>query len=325
MAQLKPMDLNIIYRSNHSQLALLTVMQVAGIWDQVGIGIKGLRLFRGATKAEDELIAGKADLIFGCHITPHIRVAQKVPIVCLAQTVNIADDLVVSRDPITDLKQLEGKVVAGQKFLDEEGHLSSHPRGTHELYLKRAGVDSGKIDFQEPPEHENAYETVLGGRADAAFVSSGSEISCRRAGLKMLPMGQFSMVNSITFTTLLPTVQENPEMVRRVIRGLALGVHFFKTEKEETLKILSEHVATRMHLDDDELLNRFYERSSNCLEPKLYPQWESILNAFRISEMVRPGLSSEVNPLELWDLHFVRELNQSGFINELYQGTAVRV
>ena len=246
MENFKPMDLNIIYRSNHSQLALLTVMREAGIWDRVGIGIKELRLFRGATKAEDELIAGKVDLIFGCHITPHIRVAQNVPIVCLAQTVNIADDLLVSREPIRDLKQLEGKVVAGQKFLDEEGHLSSHPRGTHELYLKRAGTDSSHIDFQEPPEHESAQEAVLGGRADAAFVSSGSDIVCRKAGLKMLPMGKFPMVNSITFTTLLPTVQDNPEMVRRVIKGLALGVHFFKTKREETLRILSELAQQRI-------------------------------------------------------------------------------
>jgi ABC-type nitrate/sulfonate/bicarbonate transport system substrate-binding protein len=298
-------------------------MREAGIWDRVGIGIKDLRLFRDATKAEDELIAGKADLIFGCHITPHIRIAQKIPIVCLAQTVNLADDLLVSRDAVTDLKQLEGKVVAGQKFLDDEGHLSSHPRGTHELYLKRAGVDSSKVDFQEPPEHENAYEAVLGGRADAAFVSSGSDTVCKKAGLKILPMGKFPMVNSITFTTLLPTVEDNPEIVRRVIKGLAFGVHFFKTKRDETLKILSEHVASRFHLDEDELLLRFYERSAGVLEPKLYPQWDSVLNAFKIAEIVRPGLASEVNPLELWDLHFVRELNQSGFIRDLYAGTGV--
>ena len=325
MEKLKPMDLRIIYRSNHSQLALLTIMREAGIWDRVGIGVKDLRLFRDATESENELISGNVDLIFGCHITPHIRVAEKVPIVCLAQTVNIADDLLVSREPIADLKQLEGKVIAGQKLFRGEGHLSSHPRGTHELYLKRAGTDSSRMDFQEPPEQENAHEAVAGGRADAAFVSSSSDLACRKAGLKILPMGKFPMVNSITFTTLLPTVQENPEMVRRVIRGLALGVHFFKTQKDKTLAILSEHVASRFHIEDDQALLRFYERSASALEPKLYPQWDSVLNAFKIAELVRPGLASEVNPLELWDLHFVREINQSGFIRDLYQGTGVAI
>jgi hypothetical protein len=30
--------------------------------------------------------------------------------------------------------------------------------------------------------------------------------------------------------------------------------------------------------------------------------------------------AKEISPLALWDLHFLRQLDNSGFINQLYEG-----
>ena len=79
-------------------------------------------------------------MIFGCHITPHWRVAHGVPMICMAQTVNTAQDMLVSTKPLAGVKDLKDRVLAEQEFCDHEGHLTSHVRGTYELYLRDAGL-----------------------------------------------------------------------------------------------------------------------------------------------------------------------------------------
>jgi hypothetical protein len=96
MSQPKTLEAKVIYRSNHSQLAMISIMKYGGIWDRLGLEVTRLDLERRALPAEDQLLDGRCNMIFGCHITPHWRVAHGVPMVCMAQTVNTAQDMLVS-------------------------------------------------------------------------------------------------------------------------------------------------------------------------------------------------------------------------------------
>jgi len=56
MSQEKLLEAKVIYRSNHSQLSLITVMDRAGIWDRLGIDVTRLDLKRDATDAHRRLL-----------------------------------------------------------------------------------------------------------------------------------------------------------------------------------------------------------------------------------------------------------------------------
>jgi hypothetical protein len=58
------------------------------------------------------------------------------------------------------------------------------------------------------------------------------------------------------------------------------------------------------------LAQRYDERVSEY-DVKLYPHAQSIMNVHRLACMVYPEAKT-VNPLELWDLHFLRQLHASG-------------
>jgi hypothetical protein len=87
MSQPRTLEAKVIYRSNHSQLAMISIMKHGGIWERLGLDVTRMDLERRALPAEDQLLNGRCNMIFGCHITPHWRVAHDVPMICMAQTV----------------------------------------------------------------------------------------------------------------------------------------------------------------------------------------------------------------------------------------------
>ena len=61
----------------------------------------------------------------------------------------------------------------------------------------------------------------------------------------------------------------------------------------------------------------FYDNQVKSLEPKPYPTTEAIENVFALAVRESPGIR-DFNPLALWDLHYVREIDDSGYIDRLY-------
>jgi len=50
---------------------------------------------------------------------------------------------------------------------------------------------------------------------------------------------------------------------------------------------------------------------------KPYPDHQAVANAYRLCCMKAPE-AHEISPLAMWDLHFLRQLDHSGFIDRLY-------
>ena len=318
MSQPKTLEAKVIYRSNHSQLAMISLMKYGGIWERLGLEVSRMDLERRALNAEDELLDGRCNMIFGCHITPHWRVAHGVPMICMAQTVNTAQDMLVSTKPLAGLNDLKDRVLAEQEFCDHEGHLTSHVRGTYELYLRDAGLSSEMLDVK-PLEKGEKMQLLLDGKADVAFAPSSQERACQRLGLHTQLLPRYPMVNSITLTSLVPLVQDNPELYIRMIKAIAMGIAMVHKDKEKTLEILGGNVADRLGIKDDAELEIFYQRMRTNLEPRLCPKITSLHNAYRIAELVYPELEETGNPVKLWDLHYIRMLEAQGFFDEIHR------
>jgi len=51
---------------------------------------------------------------------------------------------------------------------------------------------------------------------------------------------------------------------------------------------------------------------------KPYPDHQPVANAYRLCCMKAPE-AKDLSPLAMWDLHYLRQLDNSGFINRLYE------
>jgi hypothetical protein len=313
------LPLNLVYRSRAIQYPLIAAMNACDAWERAGLELRSVTYVAGADKSDPMLARGECDFIFGSHISPYLHRFHGQPFVYLGQTVNWIDDALVSREPLRDLRELVGKRLAEDPRVTPERHYGHHPGGNHLLYLRRAGVDPRDLTLVSSKQRAHWIE-VANGEADAAFASPPQDEDARRAGLHVLRLPPLPMVQASTMTTLWPIMQARPELCVAVLKATMMGVHFFKTQVGPMWEVMQQDVAKELKIDSEEVLRALFLRNQAILEPRLYPRAEAIANAFELAVMEEPAVAEALNPMSLWDVHLLRELEESGFVDELYGG-----
>jgi ABC-type nitrate/sulfonate/bicarbonate transport system substrate-binding protein len=306
--------LRVVYRAA-SQFPLLFTIREAGIWAKYGIDAE-LTLIPGSKEAEEALLGGKADILFGNHTTPYSRRVRKGErFVYLAQTVNFSNRVLVASPGITSVDMIKGRKVLSFP-------IGIHPELTDKLHLLEMGIDPDRGDVIRVPSSQRApqerLESVLQGEADAALVTPPDDLKAKRMGLNVIDTPKVETVWSVTLLALSPFIEEYGALITAILKVLADGIHYFKTKREETLRILEEHVAGPLQLEDRGLVERLYDSTAEILEKKLYPTPKAISTVFQMALREDPGLEG-FNPLAMWDLHYLRKLDESGFIDGLYR------
>ena len=302
-------SVRIVYRSKKISIPLLAAIEAADGWEKGGLEVNRLDYVSGAGQSDPMLFGGEVDFIFGSHISPYIHKANGKPIVYLGQSVNWTTDELVTREPITDLTQLRGKVIAEAKT-----KTFAHPWGNHKLYLRRGGVDLSEVTFVGADEFDGkhtTYELVADGKADAAFITPPNDLLARDLGLVVTPLPFLPMVQATTLTTMWDTRINRPEVCLGVITAVREGIKFFKYERDRMFKLLEGEVGDQLGITDERLLRRLYELNCQLLDERLYPTTAAISNAYRIATLNDPTIQDRVNPLELWDVDLLRQADSS--------------
>lgn len=310
---------NLVYRSKPIQYPLLAAIKACDGWERAGIDLQSVTFVSGAARSDPMLMNGECDFIFGSHISPYLHRFHGRPFVYLGQTANWVDELIVTRESLGSLKELEGKRLSEEPKVTPDRHHGSHPGGNHLLYLRRGGVDTHRVTFV-PSERRARYQDVLEGKADAAFAPSRDDAKMRAAGLQVLRLEPLPMVHASTMTTLWPTVVERPDLCVGVLKAVLMGVHFVKTQPEHMWEIMQGDVATELEIDDLARLKYLHDQNRSVLEARMYPTADAVKNAFALAVMEEPEIADSLNPMSLWDVHLVRSLEESGFVEDLYGG-----
>lgn len=106
-------------------------------------------------------------------------------------------------------------------------------------------------------------------------------------------------------------IQNNPETVRRFVRGYALGLHRFMTDKETAKKDMNKY----LQLSDDTQLDATWQDFSNYLaDPPEIPNdgMQAVIDDLASSD---PKLAG-AKPSDYIDMSFVKELEPSGIFNK---------
>ena len=183
------------------------------------------------------------------------------------------------------------------------------------LYVMRGGLRLDEVAWVELTEsnkefHAIQLDVVKAGKVDAIFVTGNTD-KFEQAGLHVLPLDRLPMINGPTLTSTLTTLQKKEGLAERLVKAQVMGIHFARTRRGETENIL-EGLRQRV----PEAKNVAY-RSVAKLLPKPYPDHEGMANAYRLCCLKSPE-TEEMSPMALWDLHYLRALDNSGFIDKLY-------
>jgi ABC-type nitrate/sulfonate/bicarbonate transport system substrate-binding protein len=306
--------LKIIYRSD-SHAPLWVVAEKSGAWEKNGLSVDtSPQLVR--EKALEALKNGHVDLISGNHHNLYVRNARNgEDFVHLAQaTNNWTENKLVVSNGIRSVQDLRGKKIVADK-------LTSHAGLNIWLFLRQEGldVDRGEVELVElRGSPEARWRRVLKGEFSGTFVTLPHDTRAANAGAHVITARAMPMIRGVTLTTTMGFVRSHEEAIHLLVRGFVDAIHFFITRKEATLEILKEQASPILRLESDNEVERLYEEWADSLERKPYPTLDAIANVFQLAVRRNPEIAG-FNPLALWNTHYVRALDDSGYIDQLYQ------
>lgn len=295
------------YRSA-DHLTLLHVIQESGAWEKHGLHVD-YDIYIGPDEAHTAVANGEVEFVSGNHISPYAARLKGDRWIYLGQTINYYNHCLIVRpdSKIEKIGDLRGKKIAAR---------GQHPSGNNWLFLKQNGLDEEKGDVSMTRlRGAKKWELVHQREFDASLVTPPEDVLAKRIGLNVISLAPLPMIHFTTISTSSDFAAKHPDIVERFLKGVLEGIHFFKTEKENVTAVLREKLDAEER--EPELVEAIYEDLAPSLEPKLYPSLQAIENCFELAKHDHPECS-KVNPLSLWDLHYIRNIDDSGFFNQLY-------
>ena len=305
--------------SDSSHLPLLTVFKESGVTRKYDFEIE-LDVVGGAkapTMAHRTslIFAGEIDFVSGLHHeTYRARSRGDKRLVYLAQTQNRWDDRLVATSEINGVQDLRGrKIVCHSKAPCVLGNFTA--------ILKQFGFRDDEIRI-EPIESmaadRRAYvDRVVTGDASATLVDMPFDLYGKNLGLKIIELPDRPVIHNTTILSTTDYIRENRESVIDFLKALIETIHFFKTNPMQVAAILQKNLTAYYGLNEEQYYQHLQKEWAKLLLIKPYPLPAAIQNVYELDVAKDPNMA-RVAPLEPWDLHYLREIDDSGFIDELY-------
>jgi ABC-type nitrate/sulfonate/bicarbonate transport system substrate-binding protein len=204
------------------------------------------------------------------------------------------------------LKGADAVMIAGGNVVSEYWLIALQKLGLNPL------KDVTIVQIGTIPERLSALAT---GKVQAAMLNSPDNFRAEKAGFYTLVSVRLPY-QGVGVATTRAFIRENPDVVRRYVRSQIEAVHRIKTDRETGIRVLAKYLA----LQDKEILERSYDDAStdDKLPQKQYPTLEGIKKILEPLAETDPKAKA-AKPEDFADMRFIKELDESGFIDDLYK------
>lgn len=312
--------------SDISHMALHFVWRDSGVTQKHGfdlhVDVANMSLDSGRLVSMKErgplLLDGTYDFLSGLHHDTYIaRARGDKRYVYLAQAQNDWDDRIVASQGINSAKDLEGKRLL---------FTTSAPcvLGNLKRSLQLAGADVERIEFVNLDKlggdiSRQAVFAVERGEAEAASVDIPFDRLGEKHGLHRLVVPSIPVIHNATMCANREWVVSNEETTLAFLRSMVDAIHFFKTKRSRVCEILERTLAPLVGIDDRDEIEHLQQTWSALLSAKPYPHPIAVWNVYQLDVASDPRFNF-IGPFEIWDTSYLREIDDSGFIDELYGG-----
>ncbi|MBI2360916.1 MAG: ABC transporter substrate-binding protein [Deltaproteobacteria bacterium] len=282
----------------------------AGLFERHGISAE--LVYVDSTPAVHALTAGQAPIATmsgGLAVGPYLN---GLDIVMLGAWCNLLSYQLITRPEIRRPEDLRGKVIG-------IGRFGAAADWGLRLILRKLGLNEAR-DVQIIQAGGGGPATRLAAmqakKFDATVLDPPSTVQARRAGFRALadgaelgiPFLQGGLVTRRSF------VSSHEDVVRRVVRVLVEAIHYAKTNREAALAVMQKY----LRIQDREALEEAYEAFVIKQFPRVpYVNPAAVQTIFELAA-ARDPRAQTADPQGFVDLRFVREIEQSGFIDRLY-------
>jgi ABC-type nitrate/sulfonate/bicarbonate transport system substrate-binding protein len=193
------------------------------------------------------------------------------------------------------------------------------------LWLRKVGLEK----FVKPiivPDKEvgrwQQWRKVVSGECAACFMAPIYLPAALDAGLKTFPAEEAEIVSLFAQACLAEFGRNNPALMKDYLKAVIHALALLIYRRDEAMEIIAQEPMRLMKLTDPGELRRQVDSIAELLQVRPYPTIEAILNTDEIAaQEYGPTVD---NPLTLWDLHWLKELDDEGFIENLVRSHANR-
>jgi NitT/TauT family transport system substrate-binding protein len=304
--------LNVGYSAVSADQLPAWVAKETGIFAKNGLDVQ-LIFFTGGTTAILALVSGDVPMtqVSGPGLVNSVMAGSDAVFVAAGMT--SLNYVLMGKPGIKSAEQLKGGTLAISRFGSATDSIAR-------FALRKIGMAPGKdvtlMQVGSGPERLNA---LLTGRVSAAVINPPSSFIAEKRGLAVIAdVAQMGLVFQHTApATTRRFIKEHPDTVRRYVRSHVEAVHKVWTDKEATVRTLGKYMGSGVERD---ILEKSRENVlTEALFPKKqYPSLEGLKTVLdEIAE--RDPRAKTAKPEQFVDLTFIRELDQSGFIDGLYK------
>jgi NitT/TauT family transport system substrate-binding protein len=282
-----------------------------GLFTKNGLDVQ-LVYFTGGTTAVMALVSG--DISISQNAGPEVANAYlggSDPALIAGGTVTL-DYWLMSRADIKDPEQLRGGSVAISRFGSVSDFIAR-------FALQRIGLVPDKdVGIVQLGTTTDRLAALAARRVEATVLNPPTMFIAQKNGLNLiadvstlgLAFQHAGVATSRRF------ILQHPDVVRRYIRSHVEAVHRIKSDRDMGLKVAAKYFGRTR---DQESMEKSYTRyiSEDKLPRKQYPTLDGIKTVLTTLGEKDPKART-VKPEDLVDLRFIRELDQSGFIDALY-------
>ena len=301
-------DVTLAYRDNDRTPVIFCIKEMARRYYDIDVKVKQIR---GAAEYEAAIFDGAADVIIERmdYLFAEVAKGRKVTMFC-APVVTSGMELVVPNH-VKSIHDLKGHTIAvraaGRPF-------------TVALRLRKMGLEKDVervIVSDDEVGRWGQWKKVVNGDCIATYMTPIYLPEALAAGLKVLVtpelqvIGHFAQACSTTFA------RENHDLLGSYVRSVVHALCLMKLRRNETMDIVAQEPMRLMKMEDRKELERQVDTIIHELQLKPYPTAEGIINSHEISTDEWPAGKALENPLTLWDLHWLKQLDDEGFIDSL--------
>ena len=284
------------------------VAKEAGIFEKNGLDAR-LIFFTGGTTAVMALVSADTPIaqMAGSAVINSV-LAGSDPVI-VAGGVTSLNYFLMSRPEIKTPEQLKGGSVAISRFGSSSDFIARYA-------LSKIGLTPGKdVTMVQIGSTQARVDAALSGQIKATVVQPPASIIAQRRGMNILAdLPKLGLVYQHTcVVTTRKFIRTNPDAVRRYVKSQVEAVHRIYTDKEISMRALAKYFGHGVPRD---VVEKTWENLLNesILPKKQYPSLEGIKTI-----LASETKGKNAKPEDFVDLSFIRELDQSGYIDALYK------
>jgi NitT/TauT family transport system substrate-binding protein len=298
------------YVSDSAGVLPLWLAKEAGIFARNGLDVQAVRVH--AAVGVMALMSGELQFVLASGPVVVDSALRGSNAVYIAGGMSTLDFVLVTRPEIKTAEQLKGSTVGLSAF------RGANPTATR-FALQKLGLGPKDVSLIVVGGTSERIASLRLGKIQGTLFSPPQNITAQREGFNALadvaelglPFVHIGVATTRTF------IRDNPEIVRRYVKSHIEAIAVMKTDREMAVKTLTKYLG---QIKDHDVLVKSYEAAvpDNRISRKQYPYLAGLQMALDLLAEENPKAKS-AKPEDFVDSRFIKELDDSGYIDNLYK------